>query len=372
MEEDLTLENIVDVDSFFEDTEETEDPGEGKEKEEIKQVTEVKDIDELFEPESVGNEEIDKGGKDTSEAKAKETSPQPNFYSSVLDALVEEGIFPNLENKEVTDAEGFAKVVDEYLHSQLDERQQRIEKALSWGVEDSEISKYERTIQYLDNITEDKINEESEQGEQLRKNLIYQDFFNRFGSKDRALKEVQKSISNGTDKEDALEALSSNKEYFQNQYDNLLKEAEANDKKAKEEIKAKSEKLKADILKSDKVLGDITVDEKTRQRIADNITKPAYRDKETGELYTAVQKYEMDNPDEFIKTVGILFTLTNGFKDFSGLFKEKVKKEAAKGLKALERTLNSTSRDSSGNLKFVTGVKEDPNAFSSGNWDFDV
>ena len=135
--EELSIDNIVDVDvdSFFEDNEEVEETEE-KDKEtqeETLQVTEVKDIDKFFEPESVGNERIDnKDGKDTSDTEDKETSPQPNFYSSVLDALVEEGIFPNLENKEVTDAESFAKVVDEYIHSQLDERQQRVEKALSW------------------------------------------------------------------------------------------------------------------------------------------------------------------------------------------------------------------------------------------------
>lgn len=153
----------------------------------------------------------------------------------------------------------------------------------------------------------------------------------------------------------------------------MLKDAEDADRKTKEEIKEKSERLKADILKTDKFFGDISIDEKTRQKIADNITKPAYKDKETGSLYTALQKYEMDNPDEFLKNVGIIFTLTNGFKDFNNLFKEKVKKETAKGLKALERTLNNTSRDSSGNLKFVTGVTEDPDAFYSKNsWDFDV
>lgn len=371
--EELTLDNIVDIDGFFDDTTEAESPKEGEQKEqEQTTVTEVKDIDELFEPESVSNEENNKEGEDTSEANAKETSPQPNFYSSVLDALVEEGIFPNLEDKEVTDAESFAKVVDEYLHSQLDERQQRIEKALSWGMEDSQIAKYERTIQYLEGISEDKINEESEEGEVLRKNLIYQDFLNRFGNKDRAAKEVQKAINNGTDKEDAIEALESNKEYFNNQYKKLLEEAEQEDKKAKEEVKKRSERLKTSVMKADKVFGDVTVDEKTRQKIVDNITKPTYKDKETGELYTALQKYEMDNPEEFLKTVGTLFTLTNGFKNFENLFKEKVKKEATKGLKALERTLNSTSRDSSGNLKFVTGVKEEPDSFFSGNWDFDV
>lgn len=385
--EELSLDNIIDVndvDDLFsgsndeESTEqqESKEAPETKEEETI-QVTEVKNVEDIFDTESVGNEENSKENnkerKDTLDTEGKETSPQqPNFYSSVLDALVEEGIFPNLENKEVTDAESFAKVVDEYLHSQLDERQQRIEKALSWGVEDSDIAKYERTLNYLDTITEEKLNEESEEGEQLRKNLIYQDFLNRFNNKDRAAREVQRSINNGTDKEDAVDALASNKEFFDAQYKQLLKTAEEESAKAKEEIKEKSERLKKDVLKSEKVFGDITLDEKTRQKVVENITKPVYKDKSSGELYTALQKYEMDNPDEFLKNVGIIFTLTNGFKDFSPFYKEKVKKETAKGLKALEKTLNNTSRDSSGNLKFVTGVKDDPEAFFSGNWDFDV
>jgi len=45
----------------------------------------------------------------------------------------------------------------------------------------------------LNNITEDDINSEKD-GEQLRKNLIYQDCVNRGWSKERAQKEVAKSI----------------------------------------------------------------------------------------------------------------------------------------------------------------------------------
>lgn len=384
--EELSLDNIMDVndvDDLFSGSneEESTEQQENKETPETKeeetiQVTEVKNVEDIFEPESVGNQEKDtQDGKDTLDTEGKETSPQqPNFYSSVLTALVEEGSFPNLEVdvSKVTSAEDFSKVIDDYIHSQLDERQQRVERALSYGIEDSEVAKYERTIQYLDNITEDKLNEETEEAEQLRKNLIYQDFLNRFGNKDRAAKEVQRSINNGTDKEDAIDALSSNKDYFNEQYQKLLKAAEEESNKSKAEIKAKSERLRNEILKTDKVFGDISVDEKTRNKIVDNITKPTYKDKESGELYTALQKYEMDNPEEFIKNVGTIFTLTNGFKDFSPFYKEKVKKETAKGLKALEKTLNNTSRDSSGNLKFVTGVKTDPDAFFSGNWDFDV
>jgi hypothetical protein len=77
----------------------------------------------------------------------------------------------------------------------------------------------------LESLTEEDLADESEKGETLRKNLIYQDFVNRGYSKERAAKEVQKSLKGGTDIEDAKEALSSNKEFFQEQYDGLIKEA---------------------------------------------------------------------------------------------------------------------------------------------------
>ena len=74
----------------------------------------------------------------------------------------------------------------------------------------------------------------------------------------------------------------------------------------------------------------------------------------------------MEHRPEFLKYVGLFFTLTNGFKDFDSFVKGKVKKETRKGLAALEQTLNSTRRDSNGNLKMVTNAKDDPESFLSG------
>lgn len=63
------------------------------------------------------------------------------------------------------------------------------------------------------------------------------------------------------------------------------------------------------------------------------ITYPSfiYKDPETGEYYTAIQKYEKDNRVDFLKYLGLIFTLTDGFKSLDGLVKGKVKKEVRNG-----------------------------------------
>ena len=48
------------------------------------------------------------------------------------------------------------------------------------------------------------------------------------------------------------------------------------------------------------------------------------------------------------------------------------KEEVKKGLRELEHTLNNTARTSDGNLKFVSGVDEDPESFIGKGWNLDV
>ena len=50
----------------------------------------------------------------------------------------------------------------------------------------------------------------------------------------------------------------------------------------------------------------------------------------------------------------------------------KLRKEVKKGLRELEHTLNNTSRTSDGNLKFASGVEDDPESFIGKGWDLDV
>lgn len=380
--EELDLNNILspeEVDNLFDEegskTQETPpEPTEDDNKN--NETTEVQvDAEDLFESESVGSGKEDKQGKEDTTPDGSGTSPKTNFYSSIASALKEDGIFQNLDNdkaKEIKDAESFAQAIRDEVSAQFDERQKRIDEALNAGIEPSEVQKYERTLNYLDSIKDENISDESEQGEQLRRQLIYNDFINRGYSKERAQREVKKSFDAGTDIEDAKESLKSNKEFFKSSYDSIVEEAKKEEEKEIEERKKNAETLKKNILEEEKVFGELQIDKATRQKVFDNVSKPVYKDPETGELFTALQKYEMDNRLDFLKNVGLIYTLTDGFKNLDGLIKGKVKKEVRKGLRELETTINNTARTSDGNLKFATGVDEDPESYVGKGWHLDV
>ena len=388
MEEELSLDNILgteEIDNLFVEDGETQDTPpvneEPPKKEEEpskdkEETTEVVDVDNLFTdtPESVGSGKENTEEKEDTTPKGDGTSPK-NFYSSIAKALKEEGIFPDLEDESLTkvkDPEDFRDLIDQQIKAGLNERQKRVDEALNAGVEPTEIRKYENTINFLDSIKEENISDEGDKGEKLIKDLIYQDFINRGYSKERAAREVQKSFNAGTDIDDAKEALKSNIDFFRDKYDERINDAKSEAEQEEKERKEQAEKLKSSILNDKDVFGDLSIDKSTRQKIYDNIAKPVYKDPETGEYFTAIQKYEMENRTDFLKNIGLLFTLTDGFKNLDGLVKGKVKKEVKKGLRELEHTLNNTARTSDGNLKFVSGVDEDPESFIGKGWNLDV
>ena len=381
MEGNLNLDSILsseDVENLFtNDTQETppETNGDSEDntpenKENNTDTTEV-NVNTLFtgQPESVGSEENNEGQEEPLN-EGSETSPI--FYSSITRALHEEGIFPDLDEDKISKVktpEDFRNLIEEQIRAGIDEKQRRIDQALSYGVEPNEVKVYEQTLDFLDSIQEDSIKEESAKGEKLRKDLIYQDFINRGYSKERADREVRKSFGAGTDVEDAMEALESNKEFFNKNYEDLINKAKQEEENAKKKLQEEGKKLKSSILEEKTIFGDLSVDKSTRQKIFDNISKPVYKDPETGNYYTAIQKYEKENKADFLKYVSLFYTLTNGFTDINPLIRGKVNKEVKKGIKNLEQTLNTTVRTSDGNLKFVGYTDPDSSARS---WSIDV
>lgn len=384
--EDLNLDNILTSDEFEdslfgENVEETQDVlaskeepvQEDKDKNKI-ETTEV-DAETLFaeKPESVGSEDDSKDGENTSSNKDDSNSPNKNFYSSIAAAFSEDGIFPDLDDETISKIKGpedLADIVEKQIQAKFDERQRRIDEALNAGMEPDEIKSYENTISYLDDIKDDDITAENENSENLRKRLIYQDFINRGWSKERAQREVTKSFNAGTDIDDAKEALTSNKDFFKGKYNSILDEAKAEEQEEIQRTKEEAAKLKKSILEDKKVFGDVEINAATRQKIFDNVSKPIYRD-EDGNYLTAVQKYQLENKADFLKNLGIIYTLTDGFKNLEGLVKSKVNKEVKKGLRELEHTINNTARTSDGNLKFVGG-NEDEQSFINSGFKLDV
>ncbi len=382
--EELNFNNILgeeEIETLFTDPEDNETPEDSpsektednpSEKENDKdKTTEVVDPDTLFEeetPEGVGSGK-DKEGKEgtASDNDSDGTSPNDNFYSSIASALAEDGIFPNLDEetvKKAMDAETFSNLIESEVNARLDEKQQRVSKALENGVEPTDIKKYENTLNFISKITEADIAEENEKGEQLRYNLIYQDFINKGMTPEKAKKYTNRSIDAGTDIEDAKDALQSNKEFFNTAYNTLLEDAQrqADEEEANRATQAKQ--LENSLMKDKQLMGDLELSKDIRKKAFDAVSKPVFKDPETGQYLTAIQKYENEHRADFLKYTGLIYTLTNGFKDFDSFTKGKVKKEMRKGLRELEQTLNNTRRTNDGSLKMVTNQREDdPNSF---------
>lgn len=382
--EELNFNNILgeeEIETLFTDPEDNETPEDSpsektednpSEKENDKdKTTEVVDPDTLFEeetPEGVGSGK-DKEGKEgtASDNDSDGTSPNDNFYSSIASALAEDGIFPNLDEetvKKAMDAETFSNLIESEVNARLDEKQQRVSKALENGVEPTDIKKYENTLNFISKITEADIAEENEKGEQLRYNLIYQDFINKGMTPEKAKKYTNRSIDAGTDIEDAKDALQSNKEFFNTAYNTLLEDAQrqADEEEANRATQAKQ--LENSLMRDKQLMGDLELSKDIRKKAFDAVSKPVFKDPETGQYLTAIQKYENEHRADFLKYTGLIYTLTNGFKDFDSFTKGKVKKEMRKGLRELEQTLNNTRRTNDGSLKMVTNQREDdPNSF---------
>ena len=392
MEEEMGLNSILgeqEIDDLFGEevqtppSKEGEEPGtKPEENNEHKETTEVVNPDDLFtgddnqqQPESVGSEKKDKEGQekgDTVPDKGSSSSPSnENFYSSIANAFAVDGILPNLDEetiKKAQTAEDISELIDAEVNARLNEKQQRVAKALENGVEPSDVRKYEKTIQFLSTVTDAKLSEESEEGENLRRNIIFQDFLNQGYSEERARKFTERSFDAGNDVEDAKEALLSNKTYFQNEYNKLLQKAQDEADAEKEKRVKAAKDLNESMLKDKELFGGMDISVDIRKKAFDFIMKPTYKDPNTGDYITPLQKYQMEHKADFLKYVGLFMVLTDNFKDFKSFTKGEVKKEMKKGLRELEQTLNNTRRNSDGTLKMTTNAKEDPESFFGGNF----
>lgn len=320
------------------------------------EVEEEINSDTLFVPEGVGSEENQGEGEGTTTHQGDGSSPDNNFYSSIATACVEDGIFPDLDEeflKTVKDAEGFKEALNKQMKAMLDERQRMISEALEYGVEPDDVRKYQNVLEYIDNISEDAIREEGDAGIALRRKLIYNDYLNRGFSEERAKKYTQRSFDQGTDIDDALDAKLSNKEFYSSQYENIVEQAKKQAEQEALEEKKRAESVRKTIMETEEPFEGVKLDKATRQRVFETISKPVYKDKD-GNMYTALQKAQHDDEEGFIRKLGYIFTLTDGFKNLDGLVKGKVQKETKRGLQKLEQSLRTPPMP--GEPRFASGV----------------
>lgn len=322
-------------------------------------------------PEEVGEEEVE-----TEENAVNQSDgSSPSVYSSIANALKNDGVFPDFEDSDIEalkTPEDFAELFEKAVTNRLDERQKRIDFALGNGVEPDTVRMYEQTLQYLSSINEEVLSAETEESENLRKQLIYNDLINKGYTQERANREIEKSFKSGSDIDDAKDALEALNQFYKAGYNKVQNEAKARVEAMKEAQRKNSEKFHKMIFEDEVKLGDTVLDKRTRQQVFDAVSKPVYKDPDTGQLLTQVQKFQRENPLEFLKQLGMWYVLTDGGKDASGLVKKQARVEKNKNIRELERKINSSSFNADGSLRYMSGTSGDSDPLLSDGWKIDL
>ena len=357
---------------FDESTKQVEDLVPGNQEPETEEKNDAEEPDQASE--KVGEEEIDKGGIEDAVPEGDGSSPT-KFYSSIANALKDDGIFPEFDDSvidKVESPEDFAELIEKAVTSRFDERQRRIDEALGNGVAPDTVRQYEQTLQYLGSINEEALSAEGEEAENLRRQLIYNDLINRGYSQDKANREIEKSFKSGSDIDDAKDALSALSKFYQDGYDNIRQESKRQQEEAKRVQKENADKFRKMVLEDELKFGDSELDSRTKQRVYDAVSKPVYKDPDTGQVLTAVQKFQKENPLEFLKQLGLWCVLTDYGKNISGIAKEKIRVEKNKSIRELERKINASQLGSDGTLRYRGGTGSNSDPLLSDGWKVDM
>lgn len=362
---------------LFNESDTGEDNNSEQEKpEEIEKTdnTPAEEEDETQPSEKVGEGDKHQAEEDAAQKRGDGSSPD-TFFSSIADALKKDGILSDLDDKDIESvktADDFAQLFEKIVEARENARTKRVNDLLDGGVEPESIKKYEQTIAWLDDIEEDALTAEGEQGENLRKSLIYNDLISRKYSPEKARKEVEKSFKSGSDVDDAKDALSALKTFYSESYNKLQEDAKKRVEDERNRQKAEADKFKKTILEDELKFGDTVLDKKTCQRVYDSVMRPSYKDPETGQYLTQVQKFQKDNPLEFLKQLGLWYVLTDGGKNVTGIIKDQVRVEKNKNIRELERKINTTAFNTDGTLKYAGSQFGDGDPLLDDGWKIDV
>jgi hypothetical protein len=248
------------------------------------------------------------------------------------------------------------------------EEQRRLKNAIEGGATTAEMQQYQNALQLSQFLNSEEtvstLSKEGDEGEQLRKRVMYQDYINRGFKHERAVKMIQKSFDDGTDLDDAKEAYNSCKEFYKQQIDDFQQEMEERQQANKAKEQKQFSNLKKHILDTESFYDGVKIDKQTRQKAYDSITKPIYKD-EQGNYMNALQKYQREHPTEFMENVALLFALTEEFKNVNKLTQKKIQQGIKKGFEEVANVLNTTRRNGDGSLNLANSA---PDTENRENW----
>ena len=313
-------------------------------------VKEDKQVSEPVKAESVADgEKGDEGASDT--------DSNPNLYSSVSSALVQDGVLSTFdtEKNKIESAEDLIGAIKQEIenneYSDLNDTQKEYLTALRTGVPMEEYKQAISMEEQLNSITDAHLTEDAD----LRKSIITQDFLNKGFSEARAAQQTQLSIDAGRDEEDAKLALADIQLKSREAIQAKMDSAAADQKAENDKIAADKASLKKTVFDATEYIEGMPINEEIKKAVYDSITKQV--GEVDGKGLNKVMAARAKDPVNFDAKLHYFYHITNGFKDF-----DKVKAtQKSSAVSELDRFIKSNTHVPGSND--VASQISDNNAF---------
>lgn len=338
----------IDLDSLNRIVEESGSGEEApEEKEEVEETTQSEkeenedkeQVDEKSEEQKEESEQEEQQEEEPSSHETDDSSPLTPYAKM----LVEEGVLPNLdlENFDGT-AESLVQAYEDYdkerfnsfKESSLDPRVKWLQDNLEQGVPLKNLLDLEEQKFSLDNVSEDKLVE----NESLQKDIITNYYKETTSLNDEKITKI-------VDRLETLGELESESKSNLIDLKSIIAEKEQAQAQQAQQYQEQMSKQQEQALKQFKdtlydkkeIIDGVKISDNLKDRVYKTLTTPIGVDENTGAPINKIYKARAEDPVNFEISLGYIFEVTNGFKDWSALAgKKKAIDEFEKSLKNVD------------------------------------
>lgn len=302
--------------------------------EEIKTKEEIAPV-VIEQKEEFANKQFEKTTEEITPS--SESNDSSSTISVFANYLKEEGVLsPELEGFEkIESLEDLKNLVKKQIeverHSDLSESQKRYLDSIESGVPLNEYESMEKELNWIEAISIDDLNDESEAGGQLRFDIMVMDLIESGMSQDKATVLANRSFELGKDKEDAADSI-------QSLYAKKVETYKSSIEEKKVEKQASIEDVRKTIDAKEFIMGDIKLTKETKSEILKLMTTQVDTTSE-GQPLNQFGKWRRENGVEAEIILNALYINTNGFKNL-GDIKTEVSSAAARKLEDKLRSLD--------------------------------
>lgn len=277
----------------------------------------------------------DKSNKSSKDTDSNSSTLSPKFFSSLVQALKEGGILEDVKDEDIKSQEDFFSVIEESIKARefadLDETQKEYLEALRVGIPHDEIVEYQRNIDSYNSITEDALTEESDDGSDLRRTIIMNNFISKGIAEAKAKKLTDKIFDSGEDLDEAKEALTELVTAEKKQFE-AVKQSRAQQKAAAAKAEKDAvDKLNKIVKETKELIPGLQIPQTLKNNIVKGLTQPVGYTEDNRPL-DIISKYLHDNPIEGRFKLAYLLSVTDGMKNMKVLENKRAKSNAFKEL----------------------------------------